>query len=189
MNRTALIILSVLAAPAPAFAAPVTYAVDGNHTFERFSYTHMGYSTQQSRFDRTTGTVTLDAEARTASVDVSIDMKSVSTGSELFNGHIQGADFLDTTQFPIATFKSTAVKFDGDRPVSIDGNLTIKGVTKPVRLTVTAFHHAMHPMMKKDAIGADATVVIKRSDFNAGKYVPLVSDEVTLSIAIEAQQQ
>jgi polyisoprenoid-binding protein YceI len=188
MNRTALtLVLTVLAATAS--AAPATYTLDGNHSFERFSYSHMGMSTQLSRFDKTTGTVVYDAAAKTASVDVTIDTKSVSTGSELFNTHIQGADFLDTANFPTATFKSTAVKFDGERPVAIEGNLTIKGVTRPVTLTVTAFRAGEHPMMKKPAIGADASTQVKRSDFNMGKYVPMVGDEVTIGIAIEALAQ
>jgi polyisoprenoid-binding protein YceI len=188
VKRTALFLLSA-ALTASAWAEPVTYVIDGNHTFERFSYRHMGFSTQLSRFDKTTGTITYDAAAKTAAVDVTIDMKSVSTGSELFNGHIQGADFLDTASYPTATFKSTAVKFDGDRPATIEGNLTIKGITKPVTLTVTSFQTGVHPMMKKNMIGADATGQIKRSDFNAGKYAPMTSDEVTLSIAVEAVQR
>ncbi|MDR3394282.1 MAG: YceI family protein [Parasulfuritortus sp.] len=170
-----------------AFAAPETFYLDANHTFPRFSYSHMGYSTQLSRFDKTTGEVVLDSAARTGSVDVVIDTKSVDTGSPLFNEHIQGADFLDTAAYPTATFKSTSVKFDGDKPVAVNGNLTIKGVTRPVTLTVTSFKHAMHPMMKRDAIGANATTTVKRSDFNMGKYAPLVGDDVTIDIAIEAQ--
>jgi polyisoprenoid-binding protein YceI len=176
--------LSVALASA-AFAAPTTFTPDANHSFVRFSYSHMGFSTQESRFDKVTGTVTFDPAAKTGSVDISIDTKSVDTGSELFNGHIQATDFLDTADFGTATFKSTSVKFSGDNPVSIEGNLTIKGVTKPVTLTVTSFKHAQN-MMKKDAIGADATTQIKRSDFNMNKYVPMVSDEVTLTIALEA---
>lgn len=174
---------------ASAFAAPETYVLDGSHTFSRFSYSHFGYSTQLSRFDKTTGTVVFDKEARTGAVDVTIDMKSVSTGMPLFNEHIQGPDFLDTAKYPTATFKSTAVKFDGDKPVSVDGNLTIKGVTKPVTLTISSFQAMPHPMLKKDAIGANATTVVKRSEFNAGKYAPHVGDDVTISIALEAIKQ
>jgi polyisoprenoid-binding protein YceI len=173
----------------PVFAAPQTYAIDSTHTFPRFSYSHLGYSTQLSRFNKTTGTVMFDAAAKTGSVDVTIDMKSVDTGFEVFNGHIQGEDFLDTEKYPTATFKSTAVKFEGDKLVSVDGNLTIKGITKPVTLTVTSFQHMEHPMMKKDAIGANATTLIKRSEFNAGKYAPYVGDDVTLTIAVEAIKQ
>ena len=168
-----------------ASAAPSVYTSDANHTFVRFSYSHLGFTTQESRFNKVNGTVNYDPAAKTASVDVLIDAKSVDTGSDLFNEHIQGADYLDTAQFATATFKSTAVKFDGDKPVSITGNLTVKGVTKPVTLTVTSFKHGPN-MQKKDSIGADATGTIKRSDFNMGKAVPLVGDEVTLEIVIEA---
>jgi polyisoprenoid-binding protein YceI len=168
-----------------AFAAPTTYTSDANHTFVRFSYSHLGFTTQESRFNKVNATVIYDPAASKASVDVAIDAKSVDTGSDLFNEHIQGPDYLDTAQFPSASFKSTSVKFDGDKPVSIEGNLTVKGVTKPVSLTITSFKHAPN-MQKKDAIGADASGKIKRSDFNMGKAVPLVSDEVTLEIVIEA---
>jgi len=187
--HSALTALALTAAlSASALAAPVTYVPDPNHTFVRFSYNHLGFTTQQSRFDKTTGTVTLDPAAKSASIDLVIDAKSVDTGSELFNGHIQGADFLDTADFPTATFKSTSIHFDGDAPVSIDGVLTLKGVSKPVTLTVTSFKHAPN-MQKKDQIGANATTTLKRSDFKMDKYVPLVSDEVTVTVAIEAAAQ
>lgn len=171
---------------APAFAAPETYVIDGTHTYPRFSYNHLGLSTQLSRFNKTTGTVVLDKAAKTGSVDIVIDTKSVDTGYATFNEHIQGEDFLDTAKFPTATFKSTKVVFQGDKPVAVEGNLTIKGVTKPVTLKVEHFVATTHPMRKKDAIGADASVVIKRSEFNAGKYAPNVGDDVTISVSIEA---
>jgi polyisoprenoid-binding protein YceI len=113
----------------------------------------------------------------------------VNTGSAQFNEHIQGEGFLDTAKFPTATFKSTTVKFVRGNPATVEGNLTIKGVTKPVTLTVNSFQHMMHPMLKKDAIGATATTTIKRSDFNAGKYAPLVGDEVTITIPVEALKE
>ena len=171
---------------APVFAAPQTFVVDGSHTFPRFSNRHFGLSKQLSRFDKTTGTLVLDKAAKTGSVDIVIDTKSVDTGFPLFNEHIQGADFLDTTQFPTATFKSTKIVFKGDKPTAVKGDLTIKGVTKPVTLKVTSFLARPHPMLKKDAIGANATVTIKRTDFNAGKYAPHVGDDVTIDIALEA---
>ena len=174
---------------APALAAPATYVIDPTHTYVRFSYDHLGLSTQLSRFDQTSGTVVYDKAARTAAVNVTVDTKSVDSGYATFNEHLQSADFLDTAQFPTATFKSTKVVFQGDKPASIEGELTIKGVTRPVSLTVTRFVNKEHPMKKKDAIGADASTTIKRSDFNAGKYAPNVGDEVTISIALEALQQ
>lgn len=172
-----------------AAAAPETYVIDGNHTFPRFAYSHFGYSTQISRFDKTTGTIVLDRATRSGSVDVVIDSTSVDTGFPLFNGHLQGEDFFDAKKFPTITFKSSKLNFTGENLSSVDGNLTIKGITKPVTLAVKNFKAGPHPIAKKDAVGADATAVIKRSDFGAGKYAPYVGDEVTLYIAIEAHKE
>jgi len=174
---------------APVFAAPETFVVDPNHTYPRFEYSHLGYSNQIQRFNKTAGTIVVDRAAKTGSVDITIDAKSVDTGYALFNEHIQGEDYFDTAKYPTITYRSTAVKFDGDKPVAVEGLLTVKGVSKPVTLTVTSFHAMPHPMLKKDAIGANAVARIKRSDFNAGKNAPYVSDEVTLSIAVEAVKQ
>lgn len=172
-----------------AFAAPETYTLDGTHTLPRFEYNHMGYSQQLSRFDKATGTITLDRAAKTGSVDVTIDTTSVNTGYGLFNQHIQGEDFLDTAKYPTATYKSTKVNFDGDKVSSVEGNLTLKGVTKPVTLTVKSFQCIPHPMLKKDACGATATAIVKRTDFNMGKYAPYVGDEVTITLPVEAIKQ
>ena len=174
---------------APASAESETYVIDPSHTYPRFEYTHLGYSNQIQRFNNTSGTIVVDRAAKTGSVDITIDAKSVDTGYALFNEHIQGEDYFDTAKYPTITYKSTGVKFDGDKPVAVDGLLTIKGVSKPVTLTVTSFQAMPHPMLKKDAIGANATARIKRSDFNAGKDAPHVSDEVLLSIAVEALKQ
>lgn len=172
-----------------AYAAPETYVIDPNHSMPRFEYSHFGYSVQLSRFDATSGKITIDRAAKTGSVDVTIDAKSVNTGSTLFNGHIQGEDFFDTAKYPTITFKSNKVKFDGDKVASVDGELTVKGVTKPVTLTLNSFLCMPHPMLKKDACGATATTKVKRSDFNMGKYAPYVGDEVTLTIPVESIKQ
>ena len=121
-----------------------------------------------------------------AAVDIVIDTTSVDTGLAAFDEHIQAAEFLDTAKHPTATFKSTGVKFEGDKPVAVEGNLTLKGITKPVTLTITSFQAMEHPMQKKDAIGANAFTVVKRTDFDMGKYAPYVGDEVRIDIAVEA---
>lgn len=185
MKRIALF-AALAAVSIAAQAAPVTYTIDNSHTYPYFTYDHLGFSKQTHRFDKTTGTVTLDRKAKTGSVDVVIDATSVNTGYPLFNEHIQAADFFDTQVYPTITFKSTGMKFKGDQPASVTGNLTIKDVTKPVTLTLTHFKCQPHPMLKVDACGANATTKVKRSEFNMGKNVPFVSDEVTLTIAIEA---
>lgn len=186
LTRIAAALALSAAAAAPALAAPETFVLDGSHTFPRFSYSHFGYSTQLSSFSKTTGKVVFDKAAKTGTVDIVIDTKSVNTGFDTFNEHIQGEDFLNTAKFPTATFKSTKVVFEGDKPAKVEGQLTLKGVTKPVTLTVTSFQAMPHPMMKKDAIGANAYTVIKRSEFNAGKYAPYVGDEVRIDVALEA---
>ena len=180
------VVVALASLAGSALAAPETFNIDPTHTSPRFEYSHFGFSTQVHRFDKTSGKIVLDREARTGSVDVVIDARSVNTGYALFNEHIQGEDFFFTEKYPAITFKSTKVKFEGDRPVAVEGDLSIKGVTRPVTLTVTSFHAMPHPMLKKDAIGANAYTVVKRSEFNAGKYAPHVGDEVRIDVAIEA---
>lgn len=189
LKRLALASILAATVAAPVMAAPETFDIDGSHTFARFAYSHFGYSKQESRFNKTTGTIKLDRAAKSGSVDVAIDAKSVDTGFEMFNGHIQGEDFFHTEKYPTITFKSTKLNFNGDKLASVDGNLTIKGVTKPVKLEVTSFHCMEHPMLKKEACGANASAVVKRSDFGAGKFAPHVGDDVTLEIAVEAVKQ
>ena len=187
MKAKLLIGLLVIAAiDATALAAPETYIIDGHHTMPRFSYSHFGYSTQLSKFDKTSGKIVLDKEAKQGSVDVAIQTTSVNTGYALFNEHIQGEDFFNTAKFPTATFTSNKLNFKGDKLSSIDGTLTIKGISKPVTFVVTSFLCMPHPMAKKEACGANATAVVKRSEFNMGKHVPYVSDEVTIDIPVEA---
>lgn len=185
MKRLAtLIALAVVAGSAQ--AAPETYIIDSSHTFPQFSYTHLGFSRQTQKFDKTTGQVVLDRAAKTGSADVTIDATSVNTGYALFNQHIQGEDYFDTARYPSITFKSSKMAFNGDEPASLTGDLTIKGVTKPVTLAITHFKCMPHPMLKVPACGANATATLKRSDFNMGKNVPYVGDEITLTLAIEA---
>jgi len=169
-----------------ASAAPETYNIDTTHSFSRFEYSHFGYSNQVNKFNSTVGKIQIDRAAKTGSVEVTIDPKSVNTGYDTFNGHLQGPDFFDSDKYPAITYKSSKFVFSGDKLVGVEGNLTIKGVTKPVNLEVTSFQCMPHPMLKRDACGANAVAKIKRSDFGAGKYAPYVGDDVTLGFSVEA---
>ena len=131
----------------------------------------------------------LDRAAKAGAAIVTIDATSVNTGHAVFNEHLQAADFFDTAKYPTITFKSDKMAFRGDQPVSLVGDLTIKGVTKQVTLDITHFKCQPHPMLKVEACGANATTQVKRSEFNMGKNVPFVSDEVTLTLAIEAVRE
>ncbi|MBU1213847.1 MAG: YceI family protein [Gammaproteobacteria bacterium] len=188
MKRTLTTIIATLFATT-AYAAPETYMIEPTHSMPRFEYSHFGYSVQLSRFDKISGSITLDRAKHKGSVDVTIDATSVNTGSALFNQHIQAADFFDTEMFPTITYKSNKVKFDGDKVMSVEGDLTIKGITKPVTLTVNSFLCMPHPMVKKEACGVTATAKVKRSDFDMAKNVPYVGDEVTLTLPVEAIKQ
>ena len=188
MKRLATLI-ALAACAAVSHAAPVTYVIDNNHTFPHFTYSHFGFSNQTHKFDKTSGKVVLDRVAKTGAADIVIDARSVNTGIPLFNEHLQGADFFDTAKYPAITFKSSRMTFKGDQPASLVGDLTIKGVTQPVTLTITHFQCMPHPMLKVEACGANATTTVKRSAFNMSKYVPNVSDDVTLTLAIEAVKE
>ncbi len=172
-----------------AVAAPETYVIEPTHSMPRFEYSHLGYSIQLSRFDKISGTITIDRAKHTGALNVEIDATSVNTGSAMFNTHIQAADLFDTEMFPTITYKSNKLTFEGDKVVAVEGDLTVKGTTKPVKLTVNSFMCMPHPMVKKEACGATATAKIKRSDFGVSKGVPYVGDEVTLTIPVEAIKQ
>lgn len=185
MQRPLITLGLAAALTAPAFAAD-TYTVDPKHTFPNFEVNHLGYSLQRGRFDRTSGTLVLDRAARTGSVNITIDAASVDTGLEELEKHLKGEEFFNTAKFPSITFKSTRFFFTGDRLTGVEGDFTLLGVTKTVGLSVDLFKCAPNPMLKKEVCGANATGSIKRSDFGMTKYVPFVSDEVKITLSIEA---
>lgn len=184
MKKT-LFVLAAAGLAAPALAAE-SYTVDPRHTFPSFEIDHLGFSTQRGRFNKTTGKITLDRQAGTGTVEIAIDTASVDTGLDKLEEVLRSDEFFDAARHPTLIFKSGAVKFSSDRISSVDGELTILGVTRPVTLTVHAFHCGVNPVYKKEACGADATATIKRSDFGMTKFLPALGDEVKLRINVEA---
>ena len=176
----------LLAASLPLAAHADSYTVDPAHTFPHFSISHLGFSTLQGRFDKTSGKIMLDRAARTGSVDIAIDATSVSTGFAKRDEHLKSPDFFNAAEFPSITYKSSAVKFKGDTPASVEGNLTLLGVTKPVTLTIDAFNCGANPMNKKEECGAAASTQFKRSDFGMKFGLPGVGDDIKLVFEIEA---
>jgi polyisoprenoid-binding protein YceI len=177
--------LFALSLPVAAHAAD-TYTVDPAHTFAHFTISHMGFSTMHGRFEKTSGKLTLDRAAKTGSVDISIETASISTGFAKRDDHLKSPDFFNAAEFPTITYKSTGMKFKGDLPASVEGNLTISGVTKPVTLTIDAIKCDTNPMNKKYECGADASAAIKRSDFGVKYGLPGIGDDLKLSFEIEA---
>jgi polyisoprenoid-binding protein YceI len=183
----------VVAAFSVAFAYPAfsqeTYRVDPLHTATTFSVTHLGLSQQRGSFGKTTGMVTLDRAAKTGSIDVTIDAASVTSGSSSREQMLKGEDYFNVAQFPTIVFKATKLKFDGDSLVGCEGELTMRGVTRPVRLSVADFKCAIHPATRKPVCGAEVTAQVKRSEFGMTKNQASTSDDVIIAIAIEAIQQ
>ena len=161
------------------------YITDPNHTYVRFGVLHFGTSTVRGRLDDVQGTIDWADDPAARKAEFNIDLRSLNTGSKHFNEHLSSADFFDVAQFPQATFKSTSVTANGGNKFTVVGDLTIKNTTKPVTLDVTLNGAGPHPMMKKQAIGFDATTTLKRSDFGLDMAAPAVSDEVSLRITTE----
>lgn len=162
------------------------YTVDVRHTFPSFEVNHMGLSTQRGRFDATGGKITFDSASKTGTVMIEIDARSVNTGLEELEKHLRGEDFFNVEKHPKIIFRSEKMEFEGEKPKAVHGELTLLGVTRPVTLAISSFNCRIHPMNKKYVCGADASASIKRSEFGMGYAIPAVSDEVKLSIQIEA---
>lgn len=159
--------MALVAGAGAAMAAPVTYNIDPGHTYPAFEADHMGgLSLWRGKFNKTSGKVVLDTAAKTGEVDITIDMASVDFGHDGMNDHAKNKDIFDVAAYPTATYKGKISKWNGATPAEIDGQLTMKGVTKPVKLTVNSFLCKPHPMQRREVCGADAVGTFKRDDFN-----------------------
>jgi polyisoprenoid-binding protein YceI len=148
-----------------AFAAD-TYQLDPAHTNPSFEADHMGgVSIWRGKFTKSSGTVTLDRAAKTGTVDVTVDASSVQTGNAKLDDHIRSEEFLDVAKFPTAVYKGTQIKFDGDKPVEVDGTFTLHGVTKPLNLKIESFKCIQHPVLKREVCGVEATTSFDRADY------------------------
>lgn len=149
----------------PAFADVSTYQFDPTHTYPSFEADHFGgLSVWRGKFDKSSGTVTLDRAAKTGTVDVTTQLASISTGNTKLDEHLQTNEFFDVAKYPEAVYKGT-VKFKGDKPAEVVGNLTLHGVTKPLTLKIDSFKCMPHPMLKREVCGIDAVGEFNRDEF------------------------
>ena len=162
------------------------YKIDPEHTFSSFEYKHWGLSLQRGRFDKNIGFLELDIPEKTGAINIEIDANSVSTGNDLFNNIMRSDSFFDAQQFPKIIFSSTKFIFDVEKLTQIEGMLTIKDTTRPVTVEVTQFGCRFMLLYLKQACGANGQTKILRSDYKVGRYVPFVSDEITLYFSVEA---
>ena len=182
-----LALMSLMSLAAAASAAPVNYTLDPAHTFPSFEADHMGgVSVWRGKFNKSSGTARLDRAAGTGTLEVTIQADSIDFGLDLMNEHAKKADFFDVAKYPTAVYKGSFV-FEGGKPVGVNGDLTLHGVTKPVSLTLNSFKCIPHPLYKRELCGADAITTIKRDDFgiSAGKDYGFSMD-VVLRIQVEA---
>lgn len=183
--------LVLAAVPFAAAAAPESFTVDPYHTYPNFTI-ERPVSVMYGRFNKTSGKVTLDRVAKSASVELNIEAASIDTGDgdkgsrpRSRDEHLRAADFFNAAEFPRITFKSTSVAFTGDNPSAIDGNFTMLGVTKPLRLTVERFKCIPATANAKERCGGNATGKVKRSDFGMKYGIPNLGDEIALNVEFE----
>ena len=174
-----------------AVATPVTYSVDPNHTYPSFEADHFGgLSNWRGKFDKSSGTIVLDKDKSSGTVDITIDATSIDFGHAKLNDHAKSAEMFDVAKFPTATYKGTLAKFKDGAPTEVEGQLTLHGVTKPVKLTINQFKCMVNPMSKKEVCGADASATFNRSDFGVNfgdKYG--FKQEVKLQIQVEGVRE
>jgi polyisoprenoid-binding protein YceI len=186
MNRIVLAAIGALLG-ASAFAAPVTYVLDPTHTYPSFEADHFGgMSIWRGKFDTTSGKVVYDKDAKSGSIEVTVDMTSVDFGMAKLNEHAKSAEIFDVAQFPVAKYTGKFTKFNGATPTEAQGTLSMHGVTKPVTLVINTFKCMQNPMSKKEVCGADVSATFNRADFgvNYGEKYGF-KQEVKLQIQVE----
>lgn len=187
MPRHLLPLLGIALLAPLAHAAPALYTIDPTHTFPSFEADHMGLSVWRGKFNKSSGTVTLDKTAGSGEVDITIDMDSIDFGLDAMNAKARGDGMFDTTQFPLATYKGQLAGFVNGAPTQVVGRLTMHGITRPLTLQIQSFKCRPHPMYRRDWCGADALATFQRDDFgvDSGKEYGFKMD-VTLRIQVEA---
>jgi polyisoprenoid-binding protein YceI len=165
MNRIVLASIAALL-NASAFAAPVTYVLDPKHTYPSFAADHMGgLSVWRGKFTDTSGKVVYDKDAKSGSIEVTVNMNSVDFGLAKLDEHAKSPELFDAAKFPTATFSGQFTQFNGATPTEAAGTLTLHGVTKPLTLKINSFMCKPNPVTKKEVCGADASATFNRSDF------------------------
>ena len=189
MKPTLIAATLALATATAAQAEPTTWALDSSHSQILFSYNHLGFSTTFGMFSGFEGEITFDADAPEASaVTVAFPVTTMLTGWEERFAHFMSDDFFNAAENGMVTFASTAIEVTGEDSALITGDLTMNGITRPVTLAARLNSMGDHPMEGRPWAGFDATTTVLRSDFDIGAFAPFVSDEVAVTISVEAFQ-
>ncbi|WP_216940396.1 YceI family protein [Acinetobacter sp. BY419] len=179
--------LAVASVATLSVAKPVAYTIDPTHTATVFNWDHFGFSTPSGNFSNIQGTINVDEQKpANSSVNVTIPLSSINTNVKALDEHLMAADWFDAAKYPNITFKSTKVETQDKKKFKITGDLTIKGITKPVVLDAVLNKQGAHPMTKAETVGFNATTSFNRSAFGIANYVPNVGDKITVQITTEA---
>lgn len=179
-------------APMPAQAAggPVrnaSYVIDPTHTFVMYEMGHYGTTTNRGRFSTKDGSVKIDGSGTGGRIDITMDIASINTGVDLLNRHVQSKDFFNVAEFPVARFVAEKLNFATDKVTEVDGSLTLKGVTRPVKLQASRFGCYLNPLIKRQVCGGDFETTVLRSDFGITWGINFgFEDRVRLLVQVEA---
>lgn len=182
--RRKLLPLALVAVIAPVAAAD-QYVIETHHTYPSLEMSHMGISVWRGKFNRSSGKVTLDRKARTGTVDIQVDAASIDFGHDEMNKYAVADEWLNVKRYPAMNYKGT-LKFEGDTPSAVDGQLTLRGVTRAVKLKINSFTCIDHPFYKKEVCGADAEGQLDRADFGMTQYTDNGAGKILLRIQVEA---
>lgn len=184
MKRFATTLAACAAALAlPAFGA--SYSLDRDHTQPSFEFSHMGISFWRGKFTRTTGKINFDPQAKTGDVNILVQTASIDYGLKSMNEAAIGADWLNVENFPTMVYQGQ-MKFEGDKPVAIEGRLTLLGVSNPLTLKINSLKCIQHPLYRREYCGADAEGDLDRADYGMKLFSDNGMGKIHLRIQVEA---
>ena len=164
------------------------FRVDPERTTARFAVAQLGVEKEHGRLGRTTGTIEMDAQHRVERVDFEIDTRAVSTGWDLRDAFLRSGVMFDTDRYPRMHFRSTRVVYDGARLATVEGDVTLRGVTRPVRFDVKKIECTTRGENSDETCGAEVVGRISRGAFGMDFLYPLIGDEVDLEFHVTASR-
>lgn len=179
-------LLTSLTLLAASQAQAITYTIDASHTYPVFEIDHLGFSIQRGQFDETSGFIELDESSQSGRIEVQISAASLDSGHAQRDEILKGPDWFNAAQYPLMTYQGSRLQFQNGRLSHVEGELTLRGVSRPVRLDIVRYKCGLNLAARKRGCGADAVAILKRSDFGMRTGLPFVGDEVRLLIQIEA---
>jgi polyisoprenoid-binding protein YceI len=167
-------------------ATPELYTIEPLHTYPSFELSHQGISYWRGKFNKTSGKVWLDRDKQTGRVEISIDTSSVNFGLAMMDQRARGEEWFDVEKYPTARYVSESITFSGGVPVSVNGQLTLRGITQPVKLDVVEFKCIEHRLFKREVCGADVRAEFDRRQFGMVNDIINDNGKVRLQIQVEA---